>query len=184
MYAYMHVVCLCVYAVQEQCWNIIHFLRACSIFWLVQSVPTLQKAWKRDWVHSRIRNLPSSEKLPARYTIGPLQRRIWHIGCLLTKLCNCMHIQFSALPLSINLSGIAWCTDLVLCIHVWLMHAQLRVVERLYADTERMTCYIPYHLSVTQLTTSDFSEKSPSVKDSKASHFTGNLTAWSFSCLK
>ena len=51
----------------------LHFLRACSIVWLVQSVPTLQKMRKGDWVHSGIRNSPSSENLPACHSIGPLQ---------------------------------------------------------------------------------------------------------------
>ena len=86
--ACMYILCWCVSAVQEKCWHIIHFLRACSISWLVQSVSTPQKTRKGDWVHSRVGNLPSSEKLPAGYTIRPLQRRIWHIGCLLTKLFN------------------------------------------------------------------------------------------------
>ena len=34
-----------------------------------------------------------------------------------------------------------------------------------------------HQVIVTQLTTSDFSEKTPSVKTPRASHFTGNLTA-------
>ena len=38
--------------------------------------------------------------------------------------------------------------------------------------------------SINKLTISDFSEKTPSVKASSASHFTGNLTDWSFPCLK
>ena len=99
--ACMHVQCIVfsVSAVQEQCWHNIHFLRACSIVWLVQSVPTLQKTRKGDWVHSRVGNLPSSEKLPACYSIGPLQTRVWHIGCLLTKVFNVT--AFSALPFSL-----------------------------------------------------------------------------------
>ena len=54
---------------------ILHFLRACSIVWPVQPVPTLQKTGEGDWIHSRIRNSPSSEQLPACYSIGPLQER-------------------------------------------------------------------------------------------------------------
>ena len=73
----MLALCSCVSAVQA----IIHFLRARRIVWLVQSVPTLQKFGKGDWVHSRVGNLSSSEKLPASYSIGPLQRRTSYIGC-------------------------------------------------------------------------------------------------------
>ena len=52
----------------------IPFLTACSIVWLFQSVPALQKTGKRDRVHSRIGNSSSSEKLPTCYPIGPLQK--------------------------------------------------------------------------------------------------------------
>ena len=109
----MHAVCVCLNACmhlcisvvqQQQCWHIIHFLRACSIVWPVQSVPILQKFGKGNWIHSRVGNLPPSEKLPTCYSIGPLQRRVWLIVCLLTiAICNYMPIQFSTLPLPMNL---------------------------------------------------------------------------------
>jgi len=103
----MHV-CVCVSPVEEQCWHIILLLRARSIVWLVQSVPTLQKFGKGNWIHSRVGNLASSKKLPTCYSIGPLQWqwRIWYIAWLFANyrywMCNCMHairITIIKLPL-------------------------------------------------------------------------------------
>ena len=64
--------CVCVCVGVDVC--ILHVLRACSINWFVQSVSTLKKTGEGDWVHSRIRNLASSEELPACHTIRPLHK--------------------------------------------------------------------------------------------------------------
>ena len=71
-----------------------HFLRACSIVWLVQPVSTLQKMGKRDRVHSGIRNSPSSEKLPAGHSIGPLQETI-----TLSCFSECVHSALTSYEL-------------------------------------------------------------------------------------
>ena len=81
-------VCMCMYGegghLPHTC--SLHFLRACSIVWLVQPVSTPQKVGKGDWVHSRIRNSPSSEKLPAGHSIGPLRENI------VLKIDNYLHM--------------------------------------------------------------------------------------------
>ena len=93
-------------------------------------MPTLQKTWKGDWVHSRIRNLPSSEKLPAGYTIGPLKKERYcscrlyycmHGVCTITQLppnisMHCVH----QLPTNIN----TVCTQLPTNISIHCVHIQ------------------------------------------------------------
>ena len=84
-------VCVCVFKGELITFHLphtfsLHFLRASSIVWLVQPVSTLQKVGKGDRVHSGIRNSPSSEKLPAGHSIGPLRENI------VLKIDNYLHM--------------------------------------------------------------------------------------------
>ena len=63
-------------------------LIASSIPWFVELEPILQKIGEGDWVHSRVGNPPSSEKLPACHTIGPLQKHTNMQQVMSSQKCN------------------------------------------------------------------------------------------------